>query len=243
MDLTPDLRRVEIAGLSVIDAEPRGLARALAADIAAGGRHLIAYFNANLVIQLDRAGIPSSRLDDFLILNDGIAASLAARRLSGRGFAHNLNGTDFTPLLLQSLAPGSRVFLYGARPDVVAAAAAHVATLGDLVVAGHLDGYSTTREEAARIVAEASPDVVLVALGNPLQEAWIAEHGPALGAGAVVGVGALLDFMAGRVSRAPAWVQKARLEWSWRLMQEPRRLLRRYTLDMAEFFRVVRRRG
>lgn len=239
MDLPPDLRRVEIAGLSVAEAEPDGLARAVAAGIAAGERVRIAYFNANLAIQLERAGIAPDRLDTFLILNDGIAASLAARMVSGRGFAHNLNGTDFTPRLLRALAPGTRVFLYGARPDVAAEAAGAVAAMG-VEVAGHLDGYATTRDEAARIVAAARPDLVLVALGNPLQERWIADHAGEIDASAI-GVGALFDFLAGRVARAPVAVQRARLEWAWRLAQEPRRLVRRYTVDMAAFFREVRR--
>jgi beta-1,4-glucosyltransferase len=237
-----EFRRVRIAGLSVIDGEPASTARALIAAMAAGARLKVAYFNANLVIQMDRAGMPPEALDGFTILNDGIAASLAARRVSGRGFAHNLNGTDFTPRLLAMLPAGCRVFLYGARAEVVAAAAARVDAMGPLEVAGHLDGYSAQGAEAARIVAAARPDVVVVALGNPAQEAWIAAHAETVGAGAMIGVGALFDFLAGRVTRAPGWVQAARLEWAWRLAQEPRRLVRRYTLDMAAFFRVVRAR-
>jgi beta-1,4-glucosyltransferase len=78
-------------------------------------------------------------------------------------------------------------------------------------------------------------DIVLVALGNPRQEEWIRQNMGALNANLLVSVGALLDFLSGGVRRAPMWVQKIRFEWLYRLAQEPQRLLRRYTVDIARF--------
>lgn len=236
-----DMRSVEIAGLPVLDAEPAALAEALAERIGHGDRFRIAFFNANMAMQLHRTEVGTAGLSDFLILNDGVAASAAAKMVSGRAFDHNLNGTDFTPMLLERLRPGTRVFLYGARPDVVRQAAEVLDASKDIDVAGYLDGYSTSWPEAARIVAEARPDVVLVALGNPLQELWIAKYGAELDAGAVLGVGAFFDFVAGRVPRAPAWMRSCKLEWSYRFLREPRRMLRRYTVDVVRFFGLVRR--
>jgi beta-1,4-glucosyltransferase len=78
--------------------------------------------------------------------------------------------------------------------------------------------------------------VVLVALGNPVQEEWILNHRQALDASILIGVGALFDFWAGDKPRAPRAIQKMRLEWLYRLALEPRRLLRRYSVDLLVFF-------
>jgi N-acetylglucosaminyldiphosphoundecaprenol N-acetyl-beta-D-mannosaminyltransferase len=89
--------------------------------------------------------------------------------------------------------------------------------------------------EIARRVAEAAPDVLLVSFGCPKQEKWIAMHYHQLGVPVVMGVGATLDFIAGRMARAPALMQRSGTEWIYRLAQEPRRLLRRYTNDLLRF--------
>jgi beta-1,4-glucosyltransferase len=91
--------------------------------------------------------------------------------------------------------------------------------------------HATLVESINRSQAE----VVLVALGNPIQEEWILANREALDANVVVGVGALFDFWSGDKPRAPLLVQRVRLEWLYRLCLEPRRLLRRYTVDIMAF--------
>ena len=73
-------------------------------------------------------------------------------------------------------------------------------------------------------------DLVIVALGNPRQETWIAENLDMTGARLAIGVGALLDFLAGAVPRAPLWVRRLRLEWLYRMLLEPGRLWKRYVV-------------
>jgi beta-1,4-glucosyltransferase len=75
-----------------------------------------------------------------------------------------------------------------------------------------------------------------VAFGNPLQEKWILRHREALEVPLIFAVGALFDFLSGTASRAPQFIRRARLEWAYRLVQEPRRLFRRYTIDTLRFF-------
>jgi N-acetylglucosaminyldiphosphoundecaprenol N-acetyl-beta-D-mannosaminyltransferase len=82
---------------------------------------------------------------------------------------------------------------------------------------------------------------VFVAFGAPKQEFWIERARPALGAAVAVAVGASLEFVVGRVRRAPAWMSQAGLEWLFRLGQEPRRLWRRYLLRDPQFLLVVGR--
>jgi N-acetylglucosaminyldiphosphoundecaprenol N-acetyl-beta-D-mannosaminyltransferase len=81
----------------------------------------------------------------------------------------------------------------------------------------------------------ASPDILLVAFGNPKQEKWIDMYGRSLGVPVLIGVGGSLDFIAGHTRRAPEWMQQVGLEWLFRLLQEPRRLFRRYIIDLVIF--------
>ena len=80
-----------------------------------------------------------------------------------------------------------------------------------------------------------------MAMGNPVQEEWILDNRQSLNANIVIGVGALFDFWAGDKPRAPRWVQRMRFEWFYRLCLEPRRLLRRYTVDIVRFLILCRK--
>jgi exopolysaccharide biosynthesis WecB/TagA/CpsF family protein len=99
-------------------------------------------------------------------------------------------------------------------------------------------------DTSARIAAEirgAGADIVIVCLGKPRQEEWIDSYGTATGAGVLLAFGAVVDFLAGRVSRAPSWISSAGGEWMWRLMLEPRRLARRYLVEGPPAYLAVRR--
>lgn len=212
------------------------LARAVATR--AGLR--LAYANAHTVVLADRDPAYAETLSTFLVLPDGIGMDLAARSLRGEAFPENLNGTDFTPRLLAALPAGTRVFLLGGRPGVAAAAGEAWRRLG-IDVVGARDGYFERVEHVAEEIEAAAPDVLLVAMGNPLQEHVIERVGEAAFVPLSIGVGALFDFTAGLVPRAPLWVRRARAEFLWRLAQEPRRLVSRYTVGVARFAGVVRR--
>lgn len=90
-------------------------------------------------------------------------------------------------------------------------------------------------EQTCADIRAVRADCVLVAMGNPLQEIWIDEHGDKTGATLFFAVGALLDFQAGTVRRAPAWVRRLRCEWIFRLLQEPLRLAQRYLIGNFVF--------
>ena len=179
------------------------------------------------------------------LLNDGIGLSLAAR-MRGLNFPDDLNGSDFTLQVLALAAKRDwRVFLYGGEPGVgeQAAAALHARVPGVRIV-GVQDGFTVARDAIAHQVRDSGADVVIVALGNPLQELWLNEWLPETGCRLGVGVGAFLDFVSGRVPRAPAWMHAIGLEWVYRLYQEPRRLARRYVLGNPLFlYRAWRMRA
>jgi len=178
-----------------------------------------------------------------LVLRDGVGVELAGA-LRRRSMRHNFVGTDFIPHLLTRLAdPEVRVFLFGGQPGVGDAAAGVLRARCDRIrVAGVRHGY-----EPGGVVIDsirtARPDVLLVALGNPLQERWIDQHLERIGVPVAIGVGALFDYLAGRVPRAPRWMRRARAEWVFRLVVEPRRLWRRYLQGNVQFLWRVMREG
>jgi alpha-1,3-mannosyltransferase len=170
-------------------------------------------------------------LQRFAVFNDGVGVDLASWLRFGERFPDNLNGTDFVPAYLERTLLPLRIFMLGTRPEVIGRAFAGHEWVGCR------DGYFSRDEEdelLATLRAERI-DLLLVGMGNPLQELWIDRCAAASRATACVGVGALLDFLAGEVGRAPAWVRRARLEWAWRLLLEPRRLWRRYLVGNATF--------
>jgi alpha-1,3-mannosyltransferase len=177
-------------------------------------------------------------LQRFAVFNDGVGVDLASWLRFGERFPDNLNGTDFVPAYLERTLLPLRIFMLGTRPEVIGRAfEAARRRFPRHEWVGCRDGYFSRDEEdelLATLRAERI-DLLLVGMGNPLQELWIDRCAAASRATACVGVGALLDFLAGEVGRAPAWVRRARLEWAWRLLLEPRRLWRRYLVGNATF--------
>jgi exopolysaccharide biosynthesis WecB/TagA/CpsF family protein len=170
-----------------------------------------------------------------LVLRDGVGVELASV-VAGHRLVTNFVGTDFVPSLLgavQDLQP--RVALFGAAPGVAEVAADRFrARFPRLRIVRVEHGYGAA-ERAAERLRRAAPALLLVALGNPLQERWIARHLPSFPRCVAIGVGALLDYVAGRTRRAPRWVRDMRAEWIYRLAVEPRRLARRYLVGNPLF--------
>ena len=240
----PPFPRRNILGVEISVARRREAIEFLLARLASRLPTRVAFANANLLTELSARPGGARLLDGFLVLNDGIAVDLASLALHRSWFPDNLNGTDFVPALLAAAPQGTRVFLYGAKPEAVAKTAALIGERYGCVVCGAVDGFTGAAAEAvAGQVAAARPDILLVALGNPLQEEWIAAHAGSSAAPLAIGVGALFDFLAGAVPRAPMPMRTLRLEWLYRWAQEPGRLRRRYTIGMARFVRLVLRQA
>ena len=179
-----------------------------------------------------------------VVLRDGAGVKLASI-LAGHHLRCNFVGTDFIPRLLGELCTDNLgVFLFGAKPGVAQAAARQLQSRYPyLTIAGCEHGYLPREEWDSTIVSRINgtrPHILLVALGNPLQEEWIAKNLSRLDIKVAIGVGALFDYLAGEVSRAPRWMRRIGLEWLYRLVVEPRRLWRRYLIGNCQFlYRVV----
>ena len=222
-------------GLSLANATPQAAIQALLS-----GRYRTAHFiNAhccNIRASDARYDAALSRTD--ILLPDGAGVGLAAR-MTGQRLAANLNGTDLIPALMREASyHGKSVFLFGGKPGTARAAALRLATLAPgLRIAGTCDGYGDAVDPQAVVetINASGADIVLVALGVPLQEIWIDRYRDRIDAGLCIGVGAAFDFLAGNVSRAPLALRNLHLEWVWRLAIEPRRMFRRYMIGNVTF--------
>jgi exopolysaccharide biosynthesis WecB/TagA/CpsF family protein len=185
-------------------------------------------------------------LDDFLILPDGIGVDMASKLLYGAPFPDNLNGTDFVPAFLQASVRPLTVGLLGTtRVNAEAAAKRLSALAGQHSFVAIHDGYFSPADEPMILdrIGTLRPDVLLVAMGVPRQELWIARNIDARHCTLPIAVGALLDFLSGSVPRAPLPIRRMRFEWLFRLSIEPGRLWWRYVVGNPLFLlRVLRQK-
>jgi alpha-1,3-mannosyltransferase len=202
---------------------------------ASGQPTTVAFANAHTLNVASRDPDFHAALQDSLVLNDGIGADIASRVLYGSPFPDNLNGTDFTPNYLQATRHRYRVFLLGAEPGTAERAARRLASScprHDFVGCHHGHFDQSALPAILQRVRRSKADLLLVAMGNPKQELFIRDHLAATGCTLGIGVGALFDFLAGNVPRAKPWMRKWRVEWIYRLAQEPRRLAHRYLVGI-----------
>ena len=228
-------RRIEILGVPV---DAVGMADTLAfADRQAAegeGCATIVAVNPEKAMRARRDGSLLSLLRGAsLLIPDGIGIVWAARTL-GLGRFGRVPGSELMPNLCALAAErGYSVFLYGARPEVNAAAAdALTRRFPGLRIAGRQHGYLGAEEmqDLIRQINDSQADMVFVALGSPAQEAWMAQHAPSLRAKLCQGVGGTFDVLAGRVRRAPKAFLALNLEWLYRLLREPSRVGRQVAL-------------
>ncbi len=230
-------RRIRVAGVRVDNLTMEEAVKAVLRLAESGG--VVQFVNAHCVNVASRRPDYAEALEEAdLVLPDGSGVRIAAA-LCGTPVKENVNGTDLAPILLERAAElGLDVFLLGGRPGVAAGAARRIAQRWPgLEISGVEHGYHD--EEGWRRVEEriarVSPSILLVALGVPRQELWIRDFHSRRPRGVKLGVGGLLDFLSGRIPRAPRWMRDCGMEWVWRLIQEPARMWRRYLVGNVEF--------
>jgi N-acetylglucosaminyldiphosphoundecaprenol N-acetyl-beta-D-mannosaminyltransferase len=230
---------IRIHGIRLVNLAIDEALAAIEAALAARQATRISFVNADCVnIAAVNATYREALAETDWVFIDGIGMRIAGKMMD-QPVRDNVNGTDLFPRLCESLAQqGKRLFLFGARPGVAAAAAEWaLAHYPGLQIAGTRHGYhpAEAESETLAIIRASGADLVLVALGTPHQETWIARNMAASGATVALGVGGLFDYYSGRIPRAPMWIRRCGLEWLFRLIQEPRRLWRRYVVGNVIF--------
>ena len=174
---------------------------------------------------------------------DGVGILMAARILGKRLLARMTVPDFIDEVCRQCVADDRSLYFLGGEEGVAWRA-------GDILeqrhpglkVVGCHHGHLRGPEEEMRVVEEIrqlAPDLLLVGMGSPRQELWIARNLDKLNVEVGWAVGALFDHVSGRIARAPRWVSKCAFEWLYRLMVEPRRLWRRYLLGNTRFLAAV----
>jgi len=170
-----------------------------------------------------------------------------ASQLLGDPLPEKISGSDLAvPLVARAAKKGQRIYLIGGGPGVAEEAAEILRkSYGANIVGTDSPVLGLTRSPAEDAAVEkiraANPNLVMVAFGAPKQELFIQRSWPKLPAAVWLGIGGTLDFIAGRVQRAPPWMQESGLEWAYRLAQEPRRLWKRYLINDPKFAFVLAR--
>jgi exopolysaccharide biosynthesis WecB/TagA/CpsF family protein len=177
-----------------------------------------------------------------LVLPDGIGLKLISKYLLKK-IANNTNGTDFSPRLLENMASkGYSVFLLGGREgDATKAANNLMKKIPNLKVVGTHHGYFKNDKNIIAKINKSKADVLFVAFGVPKQEKWIYNNRVTLKPKLCLGVGALIDYMSGRIKRAPSLCRRMNLEWFWRILIDPNRMFKRYIMDGAKIVPIIRR--
>ena len=173
-----------------------------------------------------------------LINADGISILWAAKVL-GLPIKERVTGIDlFLNLVKVASEKGYKIYLFGAKEEVVRKVKkVFEEEYPTLQIVGYRNGYFTEEDEPEIVknMAESGADMMFVAFSSPKKEYWINKYIDQLNIPFVMGVGGSFDVVAGVTERAPKWVQIRGFEWLYRLVQEPRRMWRRYVIGNAQF--------
>lgn len=216
--------------------------------IESGRPHYIATANVDFVAQAQRdIELRQILFDAHVVVCDGMPLVWASKAL-GNPLRERVAGSDLTPELLRLAdREGYRIYILGGREDVAEKAIENIRRdYPNAVVAGHCSPpkaelLEMDHEAILTQIHEARPDILFVAFGCPKQEKWLSMHWRRANAPIGIGVGATIDFLSGTVKRAPKWMRQFGLEWAFRLLQEPKRLYKRYVEDFAVFLPAVTR--
>lgn len=235
----PRSRETRVFGLDLRNDTRANVANELVSRAIMHHTTRVSFVNAHCVnIAARDEGYRHALRESDMLLPDGSGMRIAAR-LAGEPMGENLNGTDLFPVLCERAARlGVPLFLLGGAPGIARATAdAMQERYPGLRIAGTRDGYFAPFEAPIVVdeINHSGAQILLVGMGVPKQERWIAQHADRLTTPVMLGVGGLFDYYSGRIPRAPLALRRIGCEWMWRLAQEPRRLFSRYVMGNAAF--------
>ncbi|WP_229427184.1 WecB/TagA/CpsF family glycosyltransferase [Massilia atriviolacea] len=207
--------------------------------IAAGTPHQHVVVNVDKLVKANRDPELRRIINECALINvDGMPVVWAARLL-GKPLKERVAGVDlFEALMKRAAEKGWRVYLLGAREEVVSdVKRIYEKKYAGMTLAGYRNGYWKPEEEAGVVeqIAAAKADLLFVAISSPKKEHFLGQYQAQMKIPFAMGVGGTFDVAVGRVKRAPLWMQKSGLEWFYRFLQEPRRMFRRYFIDDMGF--------
>lgn len=244
-------KSVNILGVEVGTQTTQELIECISQSIGKGSRLLLAYVNIYAINLAQRERWFKDFLNNAnMTFCDGYGIKLGARLL-GYHIPERYTPPDWIPFLASVCAnKGYRMYLLGAQPGV-SDQVAHLLKeqFSELIIAGTSHGYldksigSAENDNIIRGINELNVDILVVGMGMPIQEKWLAENWHKLNCRVALPVGAAFDYLAGTTPRAPRWLTDHGFEWLGRLVIEPGRLWKRYILGIPVFyFNIIRQR-
>lgn len=237
------LDHINIAGVKVHRASANLAAFWVLKRLKAGKRTKETPVNAAVVVAASRDPVFKRILQDFdLSIADGLWAALAASFLSKSRVPHANTSPFLRALFQQSSADGLRVFLLGARSEVVKQAAANLKNYHpNAKVVGYTDGYFKPHDEKGIVdlINKSEAQVLLLGISSPKKEYFVIDNWEDLNVPLSVGVGGQFDIWGGNIKEAPDWARKSGFEWLFRVCQEPVRLWKRYSITNFRFILLV----
>jgi N-acetylglucosaminyldiphosphoundecaprenol N-acetyl-beta-D-mannosaminyltransferase len=228
-DLTPPpLTAVHILGIPVHNVDMSAALNQIDGFIRDGAPHHVITADASMIVMAQQdAALRSLIAGAELITPDSTGILWAARR-HGVYLRERVSGVEIVEHLCQlSAERGYRIYFLGAGPNIAETAADRMRRkYPGAQIVGTRHGFFSAddTEEIIANIRACRPDVLCVAMGIPKQEKWIAAHRDRLGTPVLIGVGGTLDVLSGAVRRAPRLFQRARLEWLWRVLSNPRKI-------------------
>ncbi len=232
-------RTVEILGIRIDNISMAEALEWIRQKLRGDGHASVCITNAHCAnVSCLNASYHETLLDSSLNLADGVGLRIAGK-LKRTPIRQNVNGTDLFPRLCAMLeGSGDSLYLLGGRPGVAQDVAEWIQKrYPQTAIAGYRSGYFEPHEEdgVAEDIRRSGAAVLLVAMGVPQQELWIHRNLEKTGVRVAMGVGGLFDFYSGRIPRAPTWMRETGLEWTYRLLQEPGRMWKRYLIGNWTF--------
>lgn len=235
---------MNLLGVEIDDVPQAALVTSIINLIRSGDRGIFVYINIHAInLALDLPWFLDFLNHSYCAYCDGAGVLLGAQ-LAGSKLTNRSSPPDWIASLATECETRSiKWFLLGGHPGVSERAAAFLThQFPELLIIGTHHGYFDTTpdgEDNAMLIDkinDASPDILLIGMGMPLQEKWLNENWHKLNVKVALPVGALLDYLAGSKRRPPQWMARHGLEWAGRLISEPGRLWKRYLIGIPRFF-------
>lgn len=238
-------KRIEMMGCQIDNLSMEETLQAIEGFIASGKPHQHVVVNVDKLVKAQNDPELRKIINDCALINADGMPVVWASRLLGKPLKERVAGVDLCDALLRRAADkGWRVYLLGAKEEVVAKVRQiYSDRYPQLLFAGHRNGYWQPEQEQQVVdeITAARADLLFVAISSPKKEQFLGAYQAQMRIPFAMGVGGTFDVFAGKVKRAPVWMQKTGLEWFYRFLQEPTRMFRRYFIeDMAFLGMLVR---
>lgn len=236
-------KRIEMMGCEIDNLSMEETLEQVERFIKTGEPHQHVVVNVDKLVKASKDDKLKKIINECALINADGMPVVWASRLLGKPLKERVAGVDlFEHLMRRAAERGWRVFLLGAKEDVVSnVKVTYERKYPNLVVAGYRNGYWSSDEEPSvvELVTQARPDLLFVAISSPKKEQFLGKYQKQMQVPFAMGVGGTFDVAVGKVKRAPMWMQSAGLEWFYRFLQEPRRMFRRYFIEDFAFFGLL----